>query len=230
MKDITHLKKSAAEFAVNKFIHSDMIIGLGSGSTAIFVLSRISELLQLGEIKNLKGIPSSFQIESESKRLGIPLTNFKEHTTIDVTIDGADEVDPDMNLIKGGGGALLREKVIAQASRREIIIVDDSKLSDKLGTKWPVPVEIIPFGWESHNNFFTSIGATPILRLTDAGVPFTTDEGNFIIDLHLGEIENAYLLAEYLNSRAGIVEHGLFIDVATDLIIASETGIQHVSK
>jgi len=230
MKDVTHLKESAAEFAVNEFIHSNMIIGLGTGSTANFVLSRISELIKLGEVKNLKGIPSSLRIEIEAKRLGIPLTDFKAHPTIDVTIDGADEVDPDMNLIKGGGGALLREKIIAQASKREIIIVDDSKLSDKLGMKWPVPVEIIPFGWESHNKFFTAIDAKPVLRLTETGLPFTTDEGNFIIDLHLGEIENVYSLAEYLNSRAGIVEHGLFIDIATDLIVSSEQGIQHITK
>jgi ribose 5-phosphate isomerase A len=230
MKEINRLKKAAADFAVNEFIHSDMIIGLGTGSTAIFILSRINELLQLGEIKNLRGIPSSLHIESEAKRLGIPLTNFEEHTSIDVTIDGADEVDPEMNLIKGGGGALLHEKIVAQASKREIIIVDDSKLSDKLGTKWPIPVEVIPFGWESHNKFFTAINAKPILRLTDSGVPFTTDEGNFIIDLHLGEIENVYSMADYLNSRAGIVEHGLFIDIATDLIVSSEKGIQHITK
>lgn len=229
-KENTFLKKAAAEFAVNKFIHSDMIVGLGTGTTAIFGLSRIGELLQQGKIKNIKGIPSSLQIESEAQRLGIPLTDFKEHTIIDVTIDGADEVDPDMNLIKGGGGALLREKIIAQASKREIIVVDESKLTDKLGTNWPVPVEVIPFGWESHDNFFAAMGAKPILRLTDSGIPFTTDEGNFIIDLHLGGIANVNSLAEDLKSRAGIVEHGLFINIATDLIVASEDGIEHITK
>jgi ribose 5-phosphate isomerase A len=230
MNEINQLKKAAAEFAVNEFVRSDMVVGLGTGSTAIFALSRINELLKLGKIKNIKGIPSSNQIEAEAKRLDIPLTNFKEHNTIDVTIDGADEVDPDMNVIKGGGGALLREKIVAQASKREIIVVDDSKLSDKLGTKWPVPVEVIPFGWESHTEFFTSIGAEPILRIKDSGTPFITDEGNFIVDLHLGEIDNINSLAEDLNSRAGIVEHGLFINMATDLIVASENGVQHISK
>jgi ribose 5-phosphate isomerase A len=230
MKEIDLLKKSAAEYAVNEFVRSDMVIGLGSGSTTIFALSRISELLKQGDLKNLRGISSSIQIESEAKRLGIPLTNFKEHTIINLTIDGADEVDPDMNLIKGGGGALLREKIIAQASKREIIVVDDSKLSNKLGLKCPVPVEVIPFGWESQETFFTSIGVKAILRLTDSGRPYTTDEGNFIIDLHLGEIKNVISLAELLNSRAGIVEHGLFINIATDLIVASEHGIRHTSK
>ena len=156
MKDIAHIKKSAAEYAVNEFVHSNTIIGLGSGSTAIFALNNIKELLQEGKLKNIKGIPSSIQIESKAKRMGIPLVDLNEYTTIDVTIDGADEVDPKMNVIKGGGGALLREKIIAQASKREIIVVDDSKLSDKLGRKWPVPVEVIPFGWESHDTFLSN--------------------------------------------------------------------------
>lgn len=231
MKDVTHLKKSAAEFAVTEFVRSDMIIGLGTGSTAIFALYKIGELLKQGELKNLKGIASSLQIESEAMRLGIPITNFEDHNVIDVTIDGADEVDPDMNLIKGGGGALLREKIIAQASKREIIVVDENKRSEKLGMKWPVPVEIIPFGWESHGQFFQSIGVKKsILRLSDSGVPFTTDEGNLIVDLHLGLIENVNSLVEKINSRAGIVEHGLFLDIATDLVVASEQGIQYYSK
>jgi ribose 5-phosphate isomerase A len=231
MKEVTQLKKSAAEFAVTKFIRSDMIIGLGTGSTAIFALYKISELLKQGELKNLKGIASSLQIESEAKRLEIPISNFDDHSTIDVTIDGADEVDPELNLIKGGGGALLREKIIAQASKREIIVIDESKRSEKLGTKWPVPVEVIPFGWETHEQFFKSIGAKKsILRLSDSGIPFTTDEGNFIMDLHFGIIENVNSLAGKLKSRAGIVEHGLFIDIATDLVVASEKGVQYLSK
>jgi ribose 5-phosphate isomerase A len=231
MKKVTQLKKSAAEFAVTKFVRSDMIIGLGTGSTAIFALYKISELLKQGELENLKGIASSLQIESEAKRLGIPITNFEDHTSIDVTIDGADEVDPDINLIKGGGGALLREKIISQVSKREIIVIDESKRSENLGLKWPVPVEVIPFGWESHRQFFRSIGAKKsILRLSGSGIPFITDEGNFIIDLHLGLIENVNSLAEKINSRAGIVEHGLFLDIATDLVVASEQGIQYFSK
>jgi ribose 5-phosphate isomerase A len=231
MKEVTQLKKSAAEFAVTKFIRSDMIIGLGTGSTAIFALYKISELLKQGELKNLKGIASSLQIESEAKRLEIPISNFDDHSTIDVTIDGADEVDPELNLIKGGGGALLREKIIAQASKREIIVIDESKRSEKLGTKWPVPVEVIPFGWETHEQFFKSIGAKKsILRLSDSGIPFTTDEGNFIMDLYFGIIENVNSLAGKLKSRAGIVEHGLFIDIATDLVVASEKGVQYLSK
>jgi ribose 5-phosphate isomerase A len=230
MKDIDTLKKQAAEYAVNKFVNSDMVIGLGTGSTAIYALSRISEKLKSGEITNLKGIPSSNQIESEAKRLGIPIITFNEDTKIDVTIDGADEVDPDLNLIKGGGGALLREKIVAQASKREIIVVDGSKLSNQLGTKWPVPVEIIPFGWETHNGFFKSIGARPVLRLLDSSAPFITDEGNYIIDLHLGGIDDLSSFSGELKSRAGIVEHGLFINLATDLIVASEEGIKHRPK
>jgi len=230
MNEKNQQKKAAAEYAVNKFIHSEMIVGLGTGSTAYFALLKISELLRLGKLKNIKGIPSSLYIESEAKELGIPITDFKDHPTIDITIDGADEVDPDMNLIKGGGGALLREKIIAQASKREIIVVDESKLSDRLGKKWPVPVEVIPFGWESHEFFFKSLGGKPVLRLTESKTPYTTDGGNFIIDLHIGEINNLKVLATKLESRAGIIGHGLFINIATDLIVANEQGIQHISK
>jgi ribose 5-phosphate isomerase A len=230
MNAISHLKKSAAEFAVNEFVRSNMIVGLGTGSTAIFALYKIAELLKQGILKNVKGIPSSNQIEMEAKSLGIPLTDLNEHQIIDVTIDGADEVDPDMNLIKGGGGALLREKIIAQASKREIIVVDDKKLSEKLGTKWPVPIEVIPFGWESQAEFVKSIGANPSLRKIDSGMPFTTDQGNYILDLHIGPINNLISFTETLNSRAGIVEHGLFINIATDLVIASEQDIQHKTK
>ncbi len=147
-----------------------------------------------------------------------------------MTIDGADEVDPNLNLIKGGGGALLREKIIAQASKRVIIVVDETKLSDKLGTKCPIPIEVIPFGWESHIDFVKTLGANPTLRLLESGKPYETDQGNFILDLHFTHIENLISLSETLHSRAGIIEHGLFINIVTDLIVASEKGIQHTSR
>jgi ribose 5-phosphate isomerase A len=230
MTDFSYQKKSAAEFAVNEFIKPNMIIGLGTGSTAIFALHKIAELLQRGELKNVKGIPSSTQIEKEAKNMGIPVTTLNKHKTIDVTIDGADEVDPNINLIKGGGGALLREKIIAQASNMVIIVVDESKLSEKLGMKWPIPVEVLPFGWESHLEFIKSIGANPKLRLTESDKPYTTDQGNIILDLHFGPIDNLITLSEILHSRAGIIGHGLFIDIATDLVVASEQGIKHITK
>lgn len=230
MNQISMQKKLAAEYAVDKFVSSNMILGLGTGSTAIFALNRIAERLENGEIENVTGIPSSRKTEEISKKLGIPITTLNEHKNIDVTIDGADEVDPDMNLIKGGGGALLREKIIAQASEKEVIIVDESKLSSKLGANWPVPIEVIPFGWKSHADFFSINAGTPFLRLTDSGEPFTTDHGNYIVDVNFGIIEDVASLSKLLESRVGIVEHGLFINLATDLVVANEQGIRHTTK
>ena len=149
---------------------------------------------------------------------------------IDVTIDGADEVDPDLNLIKGGGGALLHEKIVAQASRREVIVVDDAKLSPRLGTHWAVPVEVIPFLWQSQARFLESLGARVTLRAGPEGRPFTTDEGNLILDCAFGPIAEVAELAALLNGRTGIVEHGLFIHLATDVIVAGQAGIRHLTR
>jgi ribose 5-phosphate isomerase A len=159
--------------------------------------------------------------------LGIPLTSLEDHPVIDLTIDGADEVDDQMNLIKGGGGALLREKVVACASKREMIIVDESKLSEKLGTRFALPVEVVPFAWTIEKRFIESLGATVTLRSPDS--PFVTDQGNFILDCRFSYIDDAHQLTRLLNDRAGIVEHGLFIDLATDLIVANERGVHHLT-
>jgi ribose 5-phosphate isomerase A len=230
MNDISQLKKSAAEYAVNEFVLSNMILGLGAGSTAFLALKRISELLSEGKLSKIAGIPCSKEVEREAKELGIPITGLENHPSIDVTIDGADEVDSDLNLIKGGGGAMLREKIVAQASKRVIIVIDDSKVSQKLGTNWPVPIEVIPFGWESQAEFIRTLEAEPILRITKSGEAYTTDQGNLIIDANFGELKNLDLLSDVLNNRAGIVGHGLFIDLATDLIVASQEGVQHIPK
>lgn len=230
MDKITQLKKAAAEFAVDQFVQSGMTVGLGVGSTAVFAVNRIGEHLQSGKLTDITGIACSLTTEKQARELGIPLIDLKQNTTIDITIDGADEVDTQFNLIKGGGGALLREKVVAQASRREIIVVDESKLSDKLGTKWPVPIEVTKFGWEAQVGFLSSLGAEAILRIAESQTPFETDQGNYIIDANFGIIEDPNALNYLLNNRAGIVEHGLFINIATDLIVASPKGIQHTQR
>ena len=228
-KDTQELKKQAAERAV-EFIESGMVVGLGHGSTAIFAVQRIAELLKGGELSEVLGVPCSSQVEEEARNLGIPLTTFDEHPVIDLTIDGADEVDGNLDLIKGGGGALLREKIVAQASRREIIVVDESKLSPALGTRRAVPVEVIPFGWQSQALYLESLGATVILRKDGNGEIFSTDQGNLILDSNLGPISNPESLAEALNARTGIVEHGLFLGLATDLIVANTEGIYHRTR
>jgi ribose 5-phosphate isomerase A len=206
------------------------VVGLGHGSTAIFAVCRIAQMLHEGQLQDIVGVPCSRQVEEEARRLGIPLTTLDEHPTIDLTIDGADEVDPHLNVIKGGGGALLREKVVAQASRREIIVVDESKLSPALGTHWPVPVEVVPFGWLVQAAYLESLGARPALRRDSDGSPFKTDQGNLILDCHFGPIQDPAQLAARMNERAGIVEHGLFLGLATDVIVASDQGIRHLER
>ncbi len=227
--DTAQLKKQAAWRAV-EFVESGMVVGLGHGSTAILAVRRIADLLQAGQLQDILGVPCALQVEEEAQRLGIPLTTLEEHPVVDLTIDGADEVDPNLDLIKGGGGALLREKIVAQASRREIIIVDESKLSPALGTHWPVPIEVIPFGWRSQAAYLESLGAHVTLRQQDDGSPFKTDHGNLILDCNFGPISQPRLLAPKLSERVGIVEHGLFLGLATDVIVGTREGINHLKR
>ena len=227
--DTTELKRKAGERAVD-FVTSGMVLGLGHGSTTIFALRRIAALLETGELQDILGIPTSSQVERDARELGIPLTTLNEQSGIDLTIDGADEVDSDLNLIKGGGGALLREKIVAQASRREIIVVDETKLSPSLGVQWPLPVEVTPFGWRSQEAFLKSLGARVSLRLAKAGTPFETDQGNLILDCDFVTLSNPTSLASRLNRRAGIVEHGLFLGLASDVIVGTEEGTRHLRR
>ena len=229
MKKHDELKQEAAHRAV-EFIDSGMVVGLGTGSTTAFAVMRIGERLKSGDLKNIVGIPTSIRTEKLATELRIPLCGLDDQPVIDITIDGADEVDPVLNLIKGGGGALLREKVVAQASRQNIIIVDESKLSPHLGTRWALPVEVIPFAAKTEENFLKSQGATVSLRLDDLGRPYHTDQNNFILDANFGEIEDPESLAARLNERAGIVEHGLFLSLASDVIVAAKNGIRHLKR
>ena len=223
------LKQEAAEYAV-QFVESGMVVGLGTGSTAIFATRRIAELLKAGKLKGIVGFATSKFIWEQAQQLGIPLMDQAMPSKIDVTIDGADEVDPKLNLIKGGGGALFREKIVAQASDREIIIVDDSKLSPCLGTKHTLPVEVSPFGWQSQLRFLQSLGARASIRNNADGSQFVTDSGNMIVDCDFGPIADPADLATKLGARAGIVEHGLFLGIANDVIVASESGVRHLKR
>jgi ribose 5-phosphate isomerase A len=223
------LKQQAAD-QVLAYIRPGTIVGLGAGSTAILAVRGLAERLARGELTDIQGIPCSRVIEAEARRLGIPLTTLEDHPIIDLTFDGADEVDQALNLIKGGGGALLREKIVAQASRREIIIVDESKLSPALGTNWAVPVEVIPFGWRTQAAYLESLGAQPRLRPGDDGAPFKTDQGNFILDSVFGPISDPVSLGARLDARTGIVAHGLFLGLATEVIVAGASGIRHLKR
>lgn len=221
-----HYKQLAAEHAVG-FVESGMVVGLGTGSTAIFATRRLADLLHGGTLRDVQGFATSQATWEEARRLGIPLIAEDMPRSIDLTIDGADEVDPQLNVIKGGGGALLREKIVAQASRRVVITVDDSKLSPRLGTHHSVPVEAMAFGWRSQWRFLESLSARVEMRQNADGSRFATDSGNMILDCDFGPIADAAALANKLGHRAGIVEHGLFLGLVTDVIVAGAAGIQH---
>jgi ribose 5-phosphate isomerase A len=221
------LKQQAADRAV-EYVKPGMVVGLGAGSTALLATRRIGQLLRQGRLHDIVGFPCSSAVEAEARALGIPITT-DPPDMIDLTIDGADEVDPELNLIKGGGGALLHEKIVAQVSLREIIIVDDSKLSPVLGTHWPLPVEVIPFGWQLQRRFLESLGARVAVRQQRDGTLFRTDQGNLIFDCAFGPIPQPSELAAKLDVRAGIVEHGLLIGLATEVIVASADGIRHLT-
>ena len=221
------LKQEAAEFAV-RFVESGMVVGLGTGSTAIFATRKIGELIRDGTLRDITGFATSKATQDEAVKLGIPMMDSSLPRKINVTIDGADEVDPQFNLIKGGGGALFREKIVAQASDREIIVVDDSKLSACLGTKHSLPIEVSPFGWRSQLRYLESLGARPTIRTASDGSQYVTDSGNMILDCDFGPIADPVDLAAKLGARAGIIEHGLFIGITSDLIVAAAEGVRHV--
>jgi ribose 5-phosphate isomerase A len=229
MNKSDQLKREAANRAV-EFVKDEMTLGLGSGSTAEFAVRKIGQLYKNGSLKRIRGIPSSVKTAKLARSLEIPLTDFSEYSGIDLTIDGADEVDRKFNLIKGGGGALLREKILIQASKQVIIIVDESKLSPKLGTNWPVPVEVLPFGWENEARYLESLKAKINLRQNSNNKIYLTDQKNYILDADFGIIKSPESLNQKLSLRAGIIEHGLFVDMATDIIAAGKDGIRHLKK
>lgn len=227
MTEVERWKKEAAEAAV-ELVRPGMVIGLGHGSTARYALLKIAELLRTGKLWDIKGVPCSKKVEEEAKALGIPLTTLEEHPELDLTIDGADEIDPKLNVIKGGGGAMLREKIVAQATRYEVIVADDTKFSPRLGTRAPVPVEVLPFGWRTHLRFLESLGARVSLRVNADGTPFLTDQGNYVLDCYFGPIQDVDGLAKELDLRAGIVGHGLFVGLVDEVFLAGPSGVRRL--
>ena len=224
-------KQEAAERAV-ELVESGMIIGLGTGQTATYAIRRIGALLRAGTLEDIEGVATSLATAAEAVRLGIPLLEESRATPTDITIDGADEIDPGLNLIKGRGGALLREKIVAQTSRRVVIIADHSKMSPVLGTRSPLPVEVVPFGSRYQAEYLGRLmpSAQISFRLTGDGSPARTDQGNFILDCVTGPIDRPEELAALIQARAGVVAHGLFLGIATDVIIAGASGIEHRTR
>ena len=230
-ESIDDLKRAAATRAVADEVQSGMVVGLGTGSTAIHATRRIGELLDSGALRDVTGVPTAVETADEARRVGIPLLADDVPWEIDVTIDGADEVDPALDLIKGGGGALLREKLVAQASRREVIVVDGSKRTDRLGTRSPLPVEVVDFGLATTRREIELLGAQIVVRGEGHGhQAFRTDQGNLVLDCHFGPIADAEALAAELIAHAGVVEHGLFLGIADAVVVARDSGIEVVNR
>ncbi|KAK9691745.1 hypothetical protein RND81_09G216600 [Saponaria officinalis] len=228
------LKQLAAEKAVDS-VKSGMVLGLGTGSTAAFAVARIGELLSTGKLTNIVGIPTSKRTEEQAASLGIPLSVLDDHPRIDLAIDGADEVDPDLNLVKGRGGALLREKMVEAASERFIVVVDDTKLVDGLGgSKLAMPVEVVQFCWKYNLKrlleIFKELGCEAKLRLK-GDKPYVTDNSNYIVDLYFPTpIKDADAAGREISALEGVVEHGLFLGMASEVIIAGKTGVSVKTK
>jgi len=197
-----------------------MVLGLGTGSTTRLAVDEIGKLVKDGY--HLVGVPTSIETERQARSLNIPLSTLEEVGELDLTIDGADEVDPHFRLIKGLGGALLREKMVAHYSKKEVIIVDSSKVVDVLGVKTPLPVEVVQFGHRRTMRALEDLGSTAALRGGDR--PFVTDNGNYIYDLKFADIRDPERTGSEIASIPGVVEHGLFIGLATSVVIGTENG------
>ena len=223
-QDENQLKIAAAESAVTQ-VTDGMIVGLGSGSTAAFAVSALGR--RVGEGLRIVGIPTSERTAAQARALQIPLSSLAEQPQVDITIDGADEVEEgDLNLIKGRGGALLREKIVASASKKLVIVVHSSKLVRQLGVNDPVPAEVVSFGWQVTARHLSNLGAKPTLRRNPDGEPFQSDSGNYIIDCAFASIDSADSLARQLDHVVGLVEHGLFIGLASEVHVAGGSGVR----
>jgi ribose 5-phosphate isomerase A len=223
------LKRKAAERAV-ALVEDGMKLGLGTGSTARHVLQVIAERRKRSELMQVCGVPTSRATEDFARELGIPLTTLDKHPHLDLAIDGTDEVDPDLNLIKGLGGALLWEKIVASSASRFVIVCDESKVVRRLGEKAPVPIEVVPFAYQIHMPFLEDLGGKPKLREKD-GAPFVSDGGHYIIDCYFDDgIADPWRLEAELKHRAGVVETGLFLDMAESVVVAAADGIKVLER
>ncbi|MCW3053480.1 MAG: ribose-5-phosphate isomerase [Chthonomonadales bacterium] len=214
--------KEVAARAALAYVQDGMKLGLGTGSTAAHFLRLLGERVQ-AEHLNVIGVPTSERSRAMALEGGIPLGELTDLGTLDLGVDGADETDPDLNIIKGGGGALVREKLVASACRELIIVCDSSKIKKQLGA-FPVPVAVLPFAWQSTQRRLETLGSEAVLRTTETGAPYVTDDGLYILDIHFGQIPNAPETARAMKAMVGVVEVGLFIGMATKVIAGYEDG------
>ncbi|MCJ0930153.1 ribose-5-phosphate isomerase RpiA [Virgibacillus halodenitrificans] len=219
------LKKAAGEASI-KYVEDGMKIGLGSGSTVYWLIQALGQYIKDGG--KIEGIPSSEQTQRWAAEAGVPLTTFSKVEQLDVTIDGADEVDKNLQLIKGGGGALFREKIIAAAAKTLIIIVDETKKVKQLG-RFPLPVEVLPFGWEVTANRISKLGGKPELRKKDGDI-YRSDNGNYILDCSFSYIADPAILESQLKNIVGVVETGLFVNMADKVIVGKTDGLEVIEK
>lgn len=223
--DLESLKREAAREALTR-VRPGMRLGLGTGSTMAHFLDLLGEALDTGALSDIVGVPTSERTRAQAEELGIPLAPLHEIQPLDLAVDGADEVDPALHLVKGLGGALLREKMVVQAAKRFVVIADETKVVPRLGTRAPLPVEVVPFAWEAHLPVLEALGGRPVLR-TEKGEPVVTDNGNLLLDVHFPDgIADPEALEAALLPRAGIVDTGLFLGMAAEAILAGEDGIR----
>jgi ribose 5-phosphate isomerase A len=225
-----NLKQQAAQQAL-EYVQDGMVLGIGTGSTTAYFIDLLGEKVQKGALRDICGVPTSAATAQRASELGIPLTTLSDHPKLDLAVDGADEVDYDLNLIKGLGRAHLREKIVEMHAQRFVVIVDESKVVPRLGTRGPVPIEILPFEHETHLRWLNSLGCRAELWYEDDGSPAMTDNGNYLARCWFeGGIPDAYQLALTLSTRPGIIEHGLFLDMATEAIVAGNSGIRVLKR
>ena len=226
MSSDVDLKRAAAEKAVELYAESGMVLGLGTGSTAYWAVRRVGELLSGGDLKDVRGIPTSEETAALSREAGIPLIDLSE-TLPDLVIDGADEIEPGLTLIKGRGGALLREKIVAYAGDL-VVVADGSKMVEELG-RGPLPVEVEPFGWEATRDSLVFLGCEPELRMV-GGETFVTDGGHYTIDCRFGYIPDPAALEAQIKSIPGALENGLFVGLARAAVVARDDGGVEIIK
>lgn len=220
LSPIEAAKRAAARRTLGE-VKSGMTLGLGTGSTVRHFLDLLGEALAEGRLDGIRGVATSRDTETRAEALGIPLMELDEVESLDLAVDGTDEFTPELDLVKGLGGALLREKMVVQAARRFVVMADGGKAVEHLGSRAPLPVEVVPFAWRSHLPFFRALGADPRLRTGDDGEPLLTDNGNPILDLHFDPfIPDPWELETLLRTRAGVVETGLFLGVANAVVVA----------
>ena len=228
LSDRDRQKQAAAQAAVD-LVEDGMLVGLGTGTTAAFAIADLGRRVRDG--LRIAAIPTSERTAAHARELGISLTSFAEHQRLDLTIDGADEVARDtLHLIKGHGGALLREKIVASASARLVIIADASKLVDRLGAASAVPVEVVPFGWQTTQRRLAAIGAVATPRIAGDGKLFVTDGGNVTLDCAFGAIDDPPAVERAIRSIVGVIECGLFVGLASQVVLAEAAGIRHLRR